>query len=65
VREAFKKAIISLLILSIPLAATTASADFVNESAAIMRHFAEVIHMILLGIGLFAIAALFRKQAKH
>jgi hypothetical protein len=64
VRKVFKKSIILLLVLFIPMVATSASADFLNSSLGHMRHGTEVIQMFLLGVGLFMLASLFRTGEK-
>ena len=63
-REVLKKTMLLLFILSIPLVATSASADFVNSSIGYMRHHAEVIHMILFGFGMVVLASFIKSYQK-
>ena len=63
-RNVLKKSIFLLLILFIPLAASTASADFVGVRFGYLGHYAEAIYMILIGVGLFGLASLFRMNSK-
>jgi hypothetical protein len=60
----FKQSILMILILSISLAATTASAGFLEFQIVESQSFAEVIQMLLLGTSLFTFASLVRKHKK-
>lgn len=60
----FKQSILMILILTISLAATTASAGFVQLRIVESQSFAEVIQMLLLGTSLFIFASLVRKHRK-
>lgn len=59
-----KQSILMILILAISLAATTASAGFVELRIVESQSFAEVIQMLLLGTSLFTFASLVRKHKK-
>lgn len=59
-----KQTILMILILAISLAATTASAGFIDLRIVDSQSYAEVIQMSLLGTSLFLFASLVRKHKR-
>jgi hypothetical protein len=60
VRKVLNKSIILLFILSILCTATAAFGDFVPTRIEALQPHIEILHMLLLGFGLFVLAAVIR-----
>jgi hypothetical protein len=59
-----KQYVLMILILAISLAATTASAGFMELRIVDSQSYAEIIQLTLLGTSLFLFASLVRKHKK-